>query len=156
MTPAGGGSGTKAIAAAGLLAGVMDITAAFVTAKLLNGVSPEQVLHYVASGAIGRDASIQGGWKTAALGLFFHFVVAFGAATTFYLASRRIVFLADKPFVSGPLYGIAVYVFMYWIVVPLSAIQGRTVTLRGTVIAIITHIVCVGTPIALMVRKFGN
>lgn len=133
----------------------MDITAAFVTWKLLANISPARILKGIASGLLGPSA-YQGGLRIAFLGMFLHFVIAFGAATVFYFASRKIRFLAEKPWLSGPLYGIAVYIFMYWIVMPLSAYHRMPFSIRLALLAIVTHIVCVGTPIALMIRRFSR
>lgn len=146
-------SALKAVVWAGLIAGAMDIAAAFVTWKLLANVAPARILKGIASGLLGPSA-YQGGAGIAALGLFLHFVIAFGAATVFYIASRKMHFLTAKPFVSGPLYGIAVYVLMYWIVLPLSAVHRGPFSARLALLAIVTHMVCVGTPIALAVRRF--
>ena len=154
-TARGASSAVKAIVCAGLIAGAMDITAAFVTWKLLANVAPARILKGIASGLLG-SSGLQAGAGIAALGLLLHFVIAFGAATVFYIASRRMRFLATKPFVSGPLYGIAVYVFMYWIVLPLSAVHRGPFSARLALLAIVTHIVCVGTPIALAVRRFSR
>lgn len=144
-----------AILWAGLIAGAMDITAAFVTWKLLANIAPARILKGIASGLLGPSA-YQGGAGVSALGLFLHFVIAFGAASVFYIASRKMRFFTAKPFVAGPLYGIAVYVFMYWIVLPLSAYHRMAFSLRLALLAIVTHIVCVGTPIAVAVRRFSR
>lgn len=139
---------------AGLTCGVMDITAAFVT-WWPKGVSPSRILKGIASGLLGPDA-YNGGWPTAGLGLALHFLIAFSAATVFYFASRKLTFLTRHPFVSGPLYGVAVYLVMYWIVMPLSRYRHRPFTLTSTTIAIVTHIICVGTPIALIISHYAH
>jgi uncharacterized membrane protein YagU involved in acid resistance len=141
-----------AILAGGLLCGVLDITAAFLTWAPY-GVTPERVLQSVASGALGRR-SFEGGWETAALGALFHFTIAFVAASVFYFASLGIATLTERPILSGIAYGVCVYAVMYWVVVPLSRVTPRPFSLRNTVIAILTHIVCVGLPIATMVRRY--
>lgn len=133
---------------AGLLCGAMDITAAFVTWGL-KGVRPSRVLQGIASGALGPQ-SFAGGWETAALGAGFHFLIAFTAAAVFYVASRRISILLERPILAGPLYGIAVYLVMYWIVVPLSRAHRQPFSSTVTLVAILTHIVCVGSPIAFV------
>ncbi len=143
-----------AIGWAGLLCGCMDITAAFVTWGI-KGVSPARILRGIASGLLGPPA-LAGGWEIAALGAFCHFFIAFSAATVFYAASRRVGFLTRRPLVSGALYGVAVYVVMYWIVVPLSRAHRGPFSWSVTVVAILTHIVCVGTPISLMVRRHSG
>jgi len=143
-----------AILAAGLTCGVMDITAAFVT-WWPKGIMPSRILKGIASGMLGPDA-YSGGWPVAALGLAFHFFIAFSAATVFYFASRRLAFLTQHPFLSGPIYGICVYFVMYWIVMPLSRYRHRPFTLSGTTIAIVTHIICVGLPIALIISYYAR
>jgi hypothetical protein len=142
----------SAVVPAWLLCGVMDLSAAFLTGWLRGGVTPAQILRYVAGGLLGPSAS-QGGAGVAALGMAIHFTVALGAATTFYLASRRLGLLLRRPVLGGALYGIAVYLVMYLVVSPLSRIPPRTFTVVGTSIAVATHVLCVGLPISLMVRR---
>jgi hypothetical protein len=143
-----------AILSGGLIAGAMDITAACAYAWT-RGVGPGRVLQYVASGMLG-PASFQGGTGTKALGLAIHFFVAFSATTVFYVASRKIAFLTQRAAVAGVLYGVAVYLVMYWVVTPLSAVRRGPVTLNSTIIAVLTHICCVGLPIALSVKRFSK
>ncbi len=140
-----------AILWAGLLAGCLDISAAFLNAGR-RGVSPTRVLQGIAGGLLGRD-SFTGGWPTAALGLAIHFLIATTAATVFYVASRKMAFLVQKAILAGALYGIAVYTFMYWVVMPLSRIRRGPFSWQATILAVIIHIVCVGLPIALVVRR---
>jgi hypothetical protein len=142
-----------AIFYAGLLCGVMDITAAFIT-WWPKGVKPPRLLQGVAAGWLGPK-SFDGGMATASLGLAFHFLIAFTAATIFYVASRQLAFMIDHPVVSGVLYGIAVYLVMYWAVMPLSNFHG-TKTVTSSIVAIITHIVCVGLPISLVIHRFSR
>ena len=144
----------RAILAAWLLSGVMDLTAAFVTAHHY-GVGPARLLQRITTGLLGPKG-YDGGWHTAALGAAIHFFIAFCAATVFYLASRKMTFLTRHAIVSGILYGVAVYVVMYWVVVPLSLIHRRPFSWTATVVAILTHMVCVGTPISLMVRRYSR
>jgi len=143
-----------AIFYAGLLCGVMDISAAFIT-WYPKGIMPARILRGVAAGALGPK-SMSGGWQTATLGLAIHFFIAFTAATVFYLASRKLTFMVRQPFIYGPIYGVLVYTFMYWVVMPLSARPPGKFSLFNTLIAIITHIICVGTPIALVESRFPH
>lgn len=141
-----------AIVAAGMLCGVLDITAAFVT-WMPQGVSPVIILKGIASGMLGASA-FNGGAGTAVLGLALHFLIALSAATVFYVSSRRLTWLVRRPFLSGPLYGIAVYLVMYWIVLPLSNFHKRPFSVTAATIAVVTHIFCVGLPIALVTSQF--
>jgi hypothetical protein len=137
---------------AGLACGILDITAALVVYGSF-GLKPMRLLEGIASGLLGPKA-FEGGLATALLGLLCHFVIAFGAATVYVLASRAIPFLIQHAVVSGVLYGVAVYFFMNRVVVPLSAVAPRPFSLRSMVIGIIIHIVCVGLPISLVARRF--
>ena len=139
----------------GLAAGVLDLTAALVT-NGLRGVTPVRLLHAIASGVLGADA-YRGGARSAALGVALHFVIAFGAAVVFYAASRKIRFLVRRPVVSGLLYGVAVYLFMNLVVLPLSSIPFK-VSYAPAVLAtgLVVHMLCVGLPIALAVRRFSK
>ena len=150
-----GGSAARAIIAAGSLCGVLDITAAFVTWYFWRGIKPARILKGISSGLLGPSA-LRGGNEMAALGLALHFLIAFSAATVFYFASRKIDFLINRAVPSGALYGVAVYLVMYWIVMPLSNYRRGPFSLAATVVAIATHIVCVGLPISLMVRRYSR
>lgn len=139
----------------GLIAGTLDICAAFLTAWLRAGVGPVRVLHFVASGLIGQD-SFQGGAKTAVLGLALHFLIATGATIVFYLASRKLLFLVERPIHFGLLYGVAVYLFMNFVVLPLSRVPQRPMTVSGFIIGLVTIMFCIGLPIALIVRRYSR
>ena len=139
----------------GLIAGTLDICAAFLTAWLRSGVSPVRVLHFVASGLLGR-AAFAGGAKTALLGLALHFLIATVATAVFYFASRKWLFLVERPIHFGLLYGVAVYLFMNFVVLPLSLVTRGPVTVSGFVIGLLTIMFCVGLPIALIVRRYSR
>jgi hypothetical protein len=139
----------------GLIAGTLDICAAFLTAWLRAGVGPVRVLHSVASGLLG-PAAFQGGAKTALLGLALHFLIATGATIVFYLASRKLLFLVERPVHFGLLYGVAVYLFMNFVVLPLSLVTRRPMTVSGFIIGLLTIMFCIGLPIALIVRRFSR
>jgi len=136
----------------GLAAGVLDITVAFI-----RWGNPPRILKGVASGLLGPQA-FRGGWGTAALGTALHFLIAFSAATVYYAASRKLAFLTRRALLWGFLYGIAVYMFMSWVVVPLSAFPKSKApfSLTSLVLSLLTHMFCVGLPIALAVRRYAT
>jgi hypothetical protein len=131
----------------------MDISAAFLVYGLF-GLKPIPLLQGIAAGLLG-PRSFTGGLSTAALGLFCHFLIAFSATTVFFVANLRFSFLVRQPVASGVVYGIAVYFFMRWIVVPLSAARSSPFSLKMTAIGLAIHIICVGLPIALSIRRFS-
>jgi hypothetical protein len=85
----------KAISIAGLTCGAMDISAALVVYGLM-GSKPLRLLQGIAGGILG-PRTYSGGTSTALLGLALHFVIAFGAATVFFLASRVVPLLLNNP-----------------------------------------------------------
>src|SRR5437868_12287432 len=127
-----------AIAIAGLIAGILDIASAFVIAEL-KGTGSMRVLQDNASGLL-RSQSFEGGMATAGLGLAIHFSIAFTAASVFYVGSRQFSFLTQHAVTSGLLYGIEVYVFMYWLVVPLVFVKDRH-SISSVVNAVIVYMV---------------
>jgi hypothetical protein len=137
----------------GLACGVFDITQAFIGFGLL-GARPLGILRHIASGFLGPKA-YQGGAGTAALGLGLHFVIAFGAAAVYYAASRWIPFMTEHVVISGLLYGECVFLFMYFVVVPLSAAVKTPFTIATLITGPIGHTVLVGLPIAVSVRRFS-
>jgi uncharacterized membrane protein YagU involved in acid resistance len=62
--------------------------------------------------------------------------------------------MTRRPILAGVLYGVCVYVVMYWIVMPLAKMHPAH-TLTRSIVAIVTHMVCVGLPISLMVRRYS-
>ena len=147
------GSSPKAIVWAGLIAGAMDITAAFVVYGFF-GATPLRILQGIASGLLG-PSSYEGGIATAALGLLCHFTIAFGAATVFFLLSRKLPFLTRHFVPAGVLYGIAVYFFMGRVVIPLSRARRNSFSLKMMIIGIVIHIFCVGLPISTTIKRFS-
>jgi hypothetical protein len=145
----------QAILLSGATAGVLDLTAACVFAWIRSNVRPVLVFHYIASGAMGPSA-YQGGAKTAALGIAFHFLIAITAAAVYYFASQKMSLLVTQPTFSGVLYGIFVYLFTNFVVVPLSLVQRRPQPLSSRIIAALIIIFCVGLPIAFITRRFAR
>lgn len=150
-----GTSAFLAIFWGGMACGVFDITQAFLAWGIESGVKPVMILHHIASGVLGPKA-FQGGAATAALGAVLHFVIAFGAATVYYFASRWLTFMTSHAVISGMLYGQAVFLFMSFVVVPLSAAGKGHFTLATLITGPIGHMFLVGLPIALAVRRFAS
>ena len=130
---------------------MLDILAAFGMA-LSRGGSPVRVLQFIASGVLGQR-SFQGGAASAALGLLLHFVIALSAATVYFLLSRRLQMLRRHPWISGAIFGIAVYVVMNAVVLPLAGFAAGFPTGRNLANGLAIHVTCVGLPIALFARR---
>lgn len=144
----------RAILTAGLIVGVLDISSAFIL-SYPKGVGPIGVLQGVAAGLVGREAAITGGLATAGLGLAIHFFIAFVVSSVFYIASRKLIFLTQHAVTSGLLYGVVIYCFMYWIVMPLAYPIVHPSVSRD-VTAVCVHMLLIGLPISLIVRRFSQ
>jgi hypothetical protein len=140
-----------AILVGGLIIGVLDLTYAIL---VYSPDKPIAIPQTIASGVLGMR-SYSGGAQTAALGIVLHFTIALGAASVFYVASRKVKFLLERPVLSGIIYGALVYLFMHWIVLPLSAVEARNMPLIYKVCEFVEHWFCVGLPIALSVRHYS-
>lgn len=143
----------RTIVTAGLVVGVLDISSAFVI-WWQRGVGARRGLQGIAAGLLGAN-SFDGGLVTAGFGLVLHFFVAFVVVTVFYLASRKIGFLTLHPVVSGVLYGIAVYIVMYWLVLP-TAFPTFRHRLGNDLLAVAIHISLIGLPCALIVARYSR
>lgn len=143
----------RAILTAGLVVGVLDISSAFVI-WWQRGVGAQRGLQGISAGLLGAN-SFNGGLVTAGLGLALHFFVAFVVVTIFYLASRKIGFLPLHPVMSGVLYGIGVYIVMYWLVLP-TAFPTFRHRLGNDSLAIAIHISLIGLPCALIVARYSQ
>jgi uncharacterized membrane protein YagU involved in acid resistance len=143
-----------AILVGGLLAGNGDIAQAFVFFGIL-GATPYRILQGIAAGIYGARAA-QMGWKSAALGLLLHFTIATTAAAVFWFASRGLPQLVARPFVYGLLFGELVFLFMYFVVLPLSARGPAHFGWATYVTGPIGHPLLVGLPIALCARRYSK
>jgi len=142
----------SAILVGGLIVGVLDLTYAIV---VYSPKKPILVPQTIASGILGLR-SYSGGAQTAALGVVLHFIIALGAATVYYVASRKLGFLVQRAVLMGLIYGALVYLFMHFVVLPLSAAPNGHAPLIYQACEFVWHWVGVGLPIALSVRHFSR
>lgn len=138
-----------AILLGGLLAGCLDLGSAFIT----YGAG---VPRAIAGGLLG-PAALHGGSGVYAFGIVLHFFIATSAAAVFYLGSRRLAFLKNHPLVCGLFYGIAVFLVMNLIVLPLSALHLRgPFQLAGLIRGLLVHMILIGLPISFSIRQFAK
>jgi hypothetical protein len=133
--------------AGGLLAGTLDIVYAFAWLGYY-GRSPLWVLQSVASGWLGK-AAFTGGAAAGVIGLASHYGISIVAAGLYSLVARGSTRVREHWIVCGTLFGVLVYLFMNFVVMPLSAVPFKAsldplVILRGFV----SHALLFGIPIA--------
>jgi hypothetical protein len=144
----------EAILWGGLIAGICDATYAM-SVWALRGVSPDRVWQGVASGLLG-PRSFQGGLRTAALGIAIHFFIALTAATVYVTASRFLPILRERAVLCGCVFGLMVWAFMRFVVIPLSLMRRSNASIWQWELlgSLSIHAFGVGLPIALNARKY--
>lgn len=142
-------SPVRTVLLAGLVAGTLDITAAIVILGKMNAAA---VLRYIASGVFGKTA-FTGGSEMIAYGLFFHYLIAFSFTIFYFIISPYISFTRKQKVLSGLVYGVFVWVVMNLVVVPLTHVARGPLTLEGALLNLVILMVCIGLPIALIVRR---
>lgn len=135
----------------GGIAGIFDI----VYAILRNGQfgrPPLWVLQSVASGWTG-EAAFESGVTGGVIGLASHFGIMLVFAAVYFAASRRLPVLLSRAVICGAVFGVLVYLFMNFVVLPLSAFP---FTLKYPPLRLLegfaSHAVFIGIPIALAIR----
>jgi hypothetical protein len=112
------------------------------------------VLQTVASGWLGSDA-FSGGIPAGILGLASHFAILFVGASLYLLASRRLSVLRSQAVACGAVFGVLVYLFMNFAVIPVSAFPFKlSYPALRLLEGFASHALFVGIPIALSVRRF--
>ena len=130
-----------------LVAGTLDILFAFVVA---GGVAP--VLRTIASALFGD--SIADGPLGPPLGLLTHFAIMAVMVAAWFVAAWALPVLRRQWIVAGLLYGVLLWLAMYWIVMPLRWEGYATPHEAGPIARqLFAHCVLVGLPIAWFARR---
>ncbi|MGH6870231.1 MAG: hypothetical protein ACREHE_01890 [Rhizomicrobium sp.] len=135
----------------GLFAGTLDIG----VACALSGVGPDVILHFLAAGLIGRDASFQGGVPTMALGLAIQEFIAIVAAGIFVFASTKLPMLLERPVAWGVVLGAVTNVILTFVVQPLSLVARKHPIASWTPLLenLAANMILFGPPIALIAGR---
>ena len=138
----------------------MIVTVALAAADLIfastywyatHGVPPMRLGQNIASGLLGKRA-FMGGSAMALLGVLLHVAIMAAMVSVYYLASWRINALIERPLLCGALYGLALYVVMNGVVLPLSAAP-KSPFIPSWIIASIAMHVIIGLVIAWSASK---
>jgi len=146
----------RAIVFGGLAGAIIEMVFVLPIQAML-GTSPVAVFQFIAMGVLGK-AAFAGGAATVALGIFLHGLISLIAAGVFLFAALRWRIARSHPAISGMLFGIAAYVVMTYMVLPLTPIgfmPPNSILLVALSIGV--HIFAFGLPIALVVasRRYG-
>jgi hypothetical protein len=114
-------SGTRvwvASAVAALVVGTLDFCVVRIYWDSV-GITFARIGQAVAKGWYG-EASMAGGMHTAVVGTLTHYGIMFAFMLTYLLAAQRINFMRRNPVMSAIGFGLATFVAMNYVVVPLS------------------------------------
>jgi hypothetical protein len=152
-----------AIFKATLVAGTLDIFSAFLFAGIA-GMGASSVLQFVASGPFGDVAMGPPSWLWAIVGLAIHFAIMACMAAAYMLAAQRIPLLVRSPLLAGLIYGLLLWIVMYWIVRPIrwpelwlpdmyaTKSMGEIAWSIGN--QLFSHCILVGQPIAIIAARY--
>jgi hypothetical protein len=141
------GTPLRWIVLSGVVAGALDISFAFIFYGR-QGASPGLVLRGIASGLFGVSAFRSSDWFVA-VGALLHFAISVTAAGAYALATHRTPALQRRPLLAGTLFGVAMYVVMHAIVLPLSRFPGSQPSIGNIIGELCSHIFLFGIVIAL-------
>lgn len=135
-----------------ILCGTLDIAWA-AGATLIEGGTIAGMLRGVAAGPFGKQA---GEWGTggALAGLAVHFAIM-AVMVGVFAALVRLPAVQRMPWwLLGLLYGVALYVVMYRIVLPLRWPGGHPLKDASAIFwSLVPHLICVGLPMAWVFRR---
>jgi hypothetical protein len=129
-----------AILLAGIISGSLDLTFAFTFHGLRSGIGPIRILQSIASGWLGTD-SFQDGIPAAAL---------------YLIAMLRMRWMTAHAYLYGMAYGVAIYLVMNFVVLPLSNAPHFKATVLGTTCDLSMHVLVIGPAIALSLKRFAK
>ncbi|MEP7266094.1 MAG: hypothetical protein ABI844_00610 [Saprospiraceae bacterium] len=145
----------KVILSTVVIAGTLDIVAAFIQSYLMSGVMPSALLKFIASGVFGSVAT-NGGLGMAFVGLLFHFIIVIACTWSYFFIYPKFSLLWNKWFVGSVLIAIVAWFVTNWVVIPMSKIPVRSFNFSKALLAIAILFVCVGTPIAYQAQRYFN
>ena len=140
------------VIAAILAGGFMAATFDFFAAMLIYGGTASGVAHAIALGWFGAAVKTMPPIVDV-IGIASHYAILLIAAAIFVLTSLRFPVLRQRAWITGPLFGVCIYVVMHFVIVPLSAVHAVN-NPKGIpfVEEFCGHMFVIGLPIALWAR----
>jgi len=135
----------------GLVAGSLDALAALLFFLARGNKRPGGLFRYIASAVYGQKA-FTGKGGMAAMGVMFHFVIAFCWVGLYFAVYPVISGLNTGIFIDSAVYGLLVWAVMNLIVLPLSKAAPRHSSLSFILINMVILMITIGLPCAYVVR----
>ena len=150
----------RVLAAGGLVALLDGLYVVVVFDWVRHSTTTARIFAGIARALIGQAAS-SGGAAIVLLGVSIHCMVALGWSAVFAVAYssigalRRSTSNAWRAVGVGVAYGIFVWAAMRYLVLPLTHAVRAPLLTRGTGLVLLAHVLVVGPPIALVIRRSG-
>ncbi len=135
-----------------LIAGTLDLSAASIQAWFAAGISPRQLLIYIASGVWGKEAYTAGD-KMLFFGTFFHFMIVFACVFCFFWIYPKWAFLQYSILLNALLIGLTAWLITTQIIIRLSSIPTQAPDWPNALLAIAILVVCIGLPTSFAAKK---
>jgi hypothetical protein len=137
---------------AGLLAGSLDISLAFLYSYINRGSSPAAVLRYISKVALGKT-SITSPAMSALAGLLVHFAIAFAWTILFFSLYSILKLMKLHKIVTGIVYGLFVWAMMNMVILPLWNQSSFVFKPESAVNAVIL-ILAIGIPLSFIAHGY--
>jgi uncharacterized membrane protein SirB2 len=141
------GSVIAAILAGGFMAATFD----FFAAMLIYGGTASGVAKAIARGWFGMAVKAMPPIVDV-IGIASHYGILLIAASIFVLTSLRFPVLRQRDWITGPLFGVCIYIVMHFVIVPLSQAPPSSPKGIQFVEEFCGHLFVIGLPIALWAR----
>lgn len=138
---------------AGLIAGTLDICAAFLYSYLKRGTSPVTILQYLAKFVFGKDA-ITDTTMLSITGLLVHFLIAMSWAVLFFILYPRLGFMRINKIGTGIVYGLFVWIMMNIVFLPLWSHKPFVFNAESSTINAVILILAIGMPLAFIANGY--
>lgn len=147
-----GKKNSRVIVKAGLIAGTLDILAAFAYYYIKTGKNPLHVLGFVAKTVLGNSITAN---ETViqVTGLLFHFCIAFAWTLIFFWLLPKIKWLRSNAVIAGLVYGIFVWVMMNLVIMPLYRGTAYQYTnAQSLIVGVVTLMLAIGLPVSVILN----
>ncbi|HEY9260636.1 hypothetical protein [Chitinophaga sp.] len=139
---------------AGLIAGTLDILSASVYFTIATHGQPlSKLFAYISSGVFGKEA-FNGNPAMTIYGLLFHYLIALTWSFIFLSIYPKIPNLRKYPVATGLAYGLMVWSFMQFVVLPLSQVPLGPLRLVSALLNIAILMVMIGLPLSFIARRY--
>jgi hypothetical protein len=138
----------------GLIAGALDAVAAVLFFLARGNKQPGALFRYIASAVYGK-AAFTGGAGMIAMGILFHFAIAFFWVGCYFALYPLIAGLNTGIIIDAVVYGLVVWAMMNLVVVPLSRAARRPASLSFILINMLILMIAIGMPCVYGARHAG-